>query len=60
MTEDNIASLRWHNVLSDVKLENERIEIYKERRRQRYIRAREHAIQTIAEQIHSTTDTLND
>ncbi|CAF4156247.1 unnamed protein product, partial [Rotaria sordida] len=42
-------------------LENERIERYKELRRQRYIDARQHAIQALVEQMQVTTtnDTTN-
>jgi hypothetical protein len=55
LTPINLASLRWDNVLTDPKLENERIERYKELRRQRYIDAREHTIQILMEQMQVTT-----
>lgn len=54
LTPANLASLRWENILSDPTLENERIERYKELRRQRYIDAREQAIQSL-EQMQVTT-----
>ncbi|CAF2722938.1 unnamed protein product [Rotaria sp. Silwood2] len=61
LTPANLGSLRWDNVLNDPTLESERIERYKELRRQRYIDARQHAIQTLMEQIQVTTinDTTN-
>ncbi|CAF1138727.1 unnamed protein product [Rotaria sordida] len=61
LTPANLASLRWDNVLNDPMLENERIERYKELRRQRYIDARQHAIQALVEQMQVTTtnDTTN-
>ncbi len=48
-------------MLSDPILENERIERYKELRRQRYIDARQHTIQTLMEQmqVNTTNDTTN-
>lgn len=55
LTPANLASLRWENILTDPILENERIERYKELRRQRYIDAREHAIQSLLEQMQVTT-----
>ncbi|CAF3297458.1 unnamed protein product [Rotaria socialis] len=54
LTPANIASLRWDNTLTDPTLENERIERYKELRRQRYIDARQNAIQILMEQMHVT------
>ncbi|CAF4207315.1 unnamed protein product [Rotaria magnacalcarata] len=54
LTPANIASLRWDNALTDPTLENERIERYKELRRQRYIDARQHAIQILMEQMQVT------
>lgn len=43
--------------MSDDKLESERIERYKELRRQRYANARDHAIQAILEQMRLATMT---
>ncbi|CAF2416017.1 unnamed protein product [Rotaria sp. Silwood2] len=43
------------NVLSDATLENDRIEQYKELRRQRYSEARQQAIETIVEKMKKTT-----
>ncbi|UJR25311.1 hypothetical protein I4U23_006662 [Adineta vaga] len=61
LTPANLASLRWDNPLTDPVLEKERIERYKELRRQRYIDARQQAIQLLMEQMQATTtnDTLN-
>ncbi|CAF4651069.1 unnamed protein product, partial [Rotaria sp. Silwood2] len=42
------------NVLSDATLENDRIEQYKELRRQRYSEARQQAIETIVEKMKKT------
>ena len=47
LTLDNISSLRWDNVLNDPILENNRIEQYKELRRQRYIEAQQKAIEKL-------------
>lgn len=55
LTPANLASLRWENILSDPTSEHERIERYKQLRRQRYIDAREQAIQTLLEQMQVTT-----
>lgn len=55
LTPANLASLRWDNALTDSKLESERIERYKELRRQRYMDAREQAIEIILEQLRLTT-----
>jgi len=61
LTPANLASLRWDNPLTDDKLETERIERYKELRRQRYANAREHAIQTILDQMRlASMNTIND
>lgn len=62
LTAENLASLRWENVLTDSKLENERIERYKELRRQRYNDARENALRNILEQMRlaATTTTTVD
>jgi hypothetical protein len=49
LTPENISSLRWDDKLTDPELENDRIEQYKELRRQRYIDAREQAIQNFVE-----------
>ena len=54
LTPANLGSLRWDNILNDPKLESERIERYKELRRQRYADARQHAIDSLVEQIRST------
>jgi hypothetical protein len=54
LTPANLASLRWDNALLDNKLESERIERYKELRRQRYMDAREQAIEIILEQTRLT------
>ncbi len=54
LTPANLASLRWDNILTDPILENERIERYKELRRQRYTDARQHTIQTLLEQMQMT------
>lgn len=51
LTEANISSLRWENVLNDPILDNDRIEQYKELRRQRYYEAREQAIQTLVQRM---------
>ena len=61
LTPSNLASLRWENILADPIRENERIERYKELRRQRYIDARQQAIETLMEQVQVTTvnDTTN-
>ncbi|CAF0811212.1 unnamed protein product [Rotaria sp. Silwood1] len=61
LTPANLSSLRWDNVLNDPTLETERIERYKELRRQRYIDARQNAIQTLMEQMQVTitNDTTN-
>jgi hypothetical protein len=61
VTPANLASLRWDNILADPILENERIERYKDLRRQRYIDARQNAIQTLTEQmqVNTTIDTTN-
>lgn len=57
LTAENLASLRWDNVLTDSKLESERIERYKELRRQRYTVARENALRTVLEQMRLTGTT---
>jgi hypothetical protein len=54
LTPGNLASLRWDNILSDPILENERIERYKELRRQRYNDARQNTIQALLEQMQMT------
>ncbi|CAF1039772.1 unnamed protein product [Rotaria sp. Silwood1] len=54
-TPANVSSLRWDNVLSDTTLENDRIEQYKELRRQRYYEARQQAIETLVEKMKKTT-----
>jgi hypothetical protein len=54
LTPANLASLRWDNILSDPILENERIERYKELRRQRYNDARQNTIQALLEQMQMT------
>ncbi|CAF2583973.1 unnamed protein product [Rotaria sp. Silwood2] len=58
VTQGNLSSLRWDNVLSDATLENDRIEQYKELRRQRYSEARQQAIETIVEKMKITTVTV--
>lgn len=50
-----MSSLRWDNILTDAALENDRIEQYKELRRQRYSEARQQAIQRLTEQMKKTT-----
>jgi hypothetical protein len=54
LTPGNVASLRWENILTDPILENERIERYKELRRQRYTDARQHTVQSLLEQMQMT------
>ena len=51
----NLASLRWDNILTDPNLENERVERYKELRRQRYTDARQHTVQVLLEQMQMPT-----
>ncbi|CAF0757609.1 unnamed protein product [Adineta steineri] len=60
LTPANLASLRWDNPLTDPVLENERIEHYKELRRQRYIDARQQAIQILMEQMQVTTTNVTE
>jgi len=55
LTPANLASLRWDNSLSDPTLEHERIERYKELRRQRYIDARQQTIEALSEQMQVTS-----
>jgi hypothetical protein len=54
LTPDNLSSLRWDDVLTDPTQEYNRIEQYKELRRQRYIDARQQAIQTLVEKMKIT------
>lgn len=61
LTPANLASLRWDNPHTDPVLEKERIERYKELRRQRYIEARQQAIEILMEQMQlaKANETLN-
>ncbi|CAF0974599.1 unnamed protein product [Rotaria magnacalcarata] len=54
LTPANLSSLRWDNAVTDATLEDDRIEQYKELRRQRYCEAREQAIQTLVEKMKKT------
>jgi hypothetical protein len=54
LTQENLSSLRWDDQLTDPTLENDRIEQYKELRRQRYIDARQQAIQNLVEKMKIT------
>jgi hypothetical protein len=54
LTPANISSLRWDNTSTDPTIENNRIENYKELRRQRYGEARQQAIQTLVEKMTIT------
>ncbi|CAF0885285.1 unnamed protein product [Rotaria sordida] len=55
LTPANLSSLRWDNILTDATLESDRIEQYKELRRQRYCEARQQAIETLIEKLMKTT-----
>ena len=50
LTPANLSSLRWEDTLTDPALEEDRIERYKELRRQRYIDAQQKTIQKLTEQ----------
>jgi hypothetical protein len=52
-TED-LSTFRWDCQLTDPILENDRIEQYKELRRQRYIDARQQAIQNFVDKTKIT------
>ncbi len=54
LTPANLSSLRWDDVLTDPRLENDRIEQYKELRRQRYIDAQQETIQKLVEKMKIT------
>ncbi|CAF1587403.1 unnamed protein product, partial [Didymodactylos carnosus] len=54
LTPSNITSLRWEYTLSDPKLEEQRIEKYKENRRQRYIEHRNQSLMTLMENVSLT------
>lgn len=49
LSSENLSSLRWDFTLSDPVLEDDRIEQYKELRRQRYIHAQQQAMQNLIE-----------
>ncbi len=51
---EDLSTLRWDCELTDPILENDRIEQYKELRRQRYINARQQAIQNFVEKTKIT------
>ena len=54
LTEANISSLRWETIFNDPAKDQNRIETYKELRRQRYIIAREKAIQDLIGRLNVT------
>ena len=56
----NISSLRWENVLPDPTLDSKRIEQYKELRRQRYVVARQQAIDNLIEQMQTKMTDVSD
>lgn len=58
LTEANISSLRWDNVIADPLLDQDRIEQYKELRRQRYAVARKQAIEHLIQRIRLTEPTV--
>lgn len=49
LTPENLSSLRWEYTLPDPALEQDRIERYKELRRQRYINAQQQTIEKLTE-----------
>ena len=49
LTPANLSSLRWDYALEDPALEEDRIEQYKELRRQRYAEAQQQAMQKLIE-----------
>jgi hypothetical protein len=54
LTPENLSSLRWDDIQTDPILESDRIEQYKELRRQRYIDAQQQAIQKLVEKMKIT------
>ncbi len=54
LTAENLSSLRWDQKFTDPILENNRIEQYKELRRQRYMNAQQQVIDKLVENMKIT------